>query len=81
MINVTLGETFRLALQAEDPNDDAIFFEVPNLPSGANFTTTADTLYFSWTVTSADEVCIKFSFHSIKPALIPAWLVYIYIYI
>jgi hypothetical protein len=57
VINVTLGETFNLVLEAEDPDDDEITFDVPTLPSGASFSSSGNQLIFSWLVNSAEMVC------------------------
>ena len=60
MINVTLGETFVLRLDATDADGDPLTFDVPNLPPGATFNSTDNILYFSWNVISADEVLMYF---------------------
>ena len=60
MINVTLGETFVLRLDATDADGDPLTFDVPNLPPNAMFNSTGNILYFSWNVTSADEVLMHF---------------------
>ena len=61
MINVTLGETFVLRLDATDADGDPLTFDVPNLPPNAMFNSTGNILYFSWNVISADEV-LMYSF-------------------
>ena len=62
VINVTLGETFILELEADDPDDDDLTFEAPILPPGANFTVTSgNRLIFYWPVQSAESVCIQYS--------------------
>jgi hypothetical protein len=58
VINVTLGERFNLVLDAEDPDDDEITFDVPALPPGASFSSSGNQLIFSWDVNSAETVCI-----------------------
>ena len=58
VINVTLGETFNFVLDAEDPDDDEITFDVPALPPGASFSSSGNQLIFSWDVNSAETVCI-----------------------
>ena len=60
VINVTLGETFNLVLDAEDPDDDEITFDVPTLPPGASFSSSGNQLNFSWAVNSAEPVCILY---------------------
>ena len=55
---MTLGQTFSLTLTAEDPNDDELTFDVPNLPPGASFTSSGNQLNFVWLVDSAEPVCI-----------------------
>ncbi|CAB4032533.1 Hypothetical predicted protein, partial [Paramuricea clavata] len=54
VINVTLGVTFNLVLEAEDPDDDEIKFDVPAHPPGASFSSSGNQLVFSWTVNSAE---------------------------
>ena len=58
MINVTLGQTFNLVLEAEDPDDDEITFDVPALPPGASFSSSGNQLNFGWDVNSAEMVCM-----------------------
>jgi hypothetical protein len=58
VINVTLGQTFNLVLEAEDPDDDEITFDVPALPPGASFSSSGNQLNFSWDVNSAQMVCM-----------------------
>ena len=77
MINVTLGETFRLTLEAEDPDGDVITFDVPTMPPGASFTTSGNQLIFVWNVDSPEPVCVPvsdkfefFHFISIFPSLL-----------
>ena len=55
-ITVTLGETFTLTLDATDADDEELTFDVPNIPPGASFNSSDNTLYFSWPVNSTDEV-------------------------
>ena len=55
-IIVTLGETFTLTLDAADADDEELTFDVPNIPPGASFNSSDNTLYFSWPVNSTDEV-------------------------
>ena len=57
MINVTLGETFVLRLDATDADGDELTFDVPNIPPGATFNSSGNTMYFIWPVNSSDEVC------------------------
>lgn len=46
---------FTLVLQAVDPDDDAIDFDVPSRPNGSDFSKNATHLIFTWSVLS-DEV-------------------------
>ncbi|XP_046852402.1 uncharacterized protein LOC124445696 isoform X2 [Xenia sp. Carnegie-2017] len=59
-INVTLGETFNLVLEAEDPDGDALSFAISSLPNGSYFTQTAKHLNFTWNVQSDEVVGLTF---------------------
>ena len=58
LINVTLGQTFTLTLEAEDPDGDELTFDVPVLPTGASFASSGNQLIFVWPVNSAESVCM-----------------------
>ena len=55
-VNVTVGETLTLTLTASDENDDAITFEVVNIPDGASQSSSGSVLTFTWPVTSITNV-------------------------
>ena len=59
VINVTLGETFVLTLEATDADEDALTFDVPVIPPGASFNFTGNRMFFRWNVESAEEVVFK----------------------
>ena len=61
VINVTLGETFVLELEATDADDDALTFDVPVIPPGATFNSTGNRLFFIWNVESPEEVVLKYN--------------------
>ena len=58
VINVTLGETYRLVLEAEDADDDELTFTAPFLPPGASITSNGNRLTLTWLVDSAESVCL-----------------------
>ena len=61
---MTLGEIFILVLEAADADGDPLLtFDVPNIPPNAMFNSNGNVLYFTWNVTSADEVFFLFPYY------------------